>query len=559
MNWLFSAGGPLTTTLRVLGGLGVFLFGMQTMSRGIHNQAGERSRKLVGSLTSSPAKGIITGTGLTGLIQSSSAVTVILVSMVNAGLLSLTRSIPVIMGANIGTTFTAWIVSFLGFSVSISSFALPVIAFSLPFHFSKNDSRRQISRIMLGFGLLFLGLNEMKVGISVLQEYHLIPRLLTVLPDDGLAARTVFVLIGTILTLAVQSSSAAMTITLTLVYTGDLPFSLAAAIILGENIGTTITAYLAATEMSLDAKRCARAHFLFNLIGVIWMFILLSPVLHVIDILIPGPRQDKLTALYRLAAFHTLFNVANTMLLVWFIPQIEKITAIMIPDRTVKTGSGVSIPWVRENLTNARGANLINARGAEIALVREITSLADYIMNSLDPLSADVELNSRILVSAEKIVSMDSAIHTHLTDCALQTLTEEQSQWIATHLRVLSDLERMREALMKIHKLGQKLDKKSASIHGEADNQIMQIAFAVHDFVGYIAALLEKQEGNIDLKLANSMEEEIDSYRSKLNRISRKSIKSGGDVKGELLFMEIVRHYENLGDLCLSIVKELSR
>ncbi len=559
MEWFLSLGGPLATTLRVIGGLGVFLFGMQTMSSGIRSQVGERSRSLVGSLTSSPLAGILTGTGLTALVQSSSAVTVILVSMVNAGLLGLSRSIPVIMGANIGTTFTAWIVSFLGFSISISSFALPVIAFSLPFHFSRNESRRQISRIMLGFGLLFMGLGEMKLGMSVLQEYHLIPGLIKVFGDNSITARAAFILIGAVLTLAVQSSSAAMTITLTLVYTGDLPFSLAAAIILGENIGTTITAYLASTEMSLDAKRCARAHFIFNIIGVAWMFFFLTPVLHIIDLMIPGSGKNNLTFLYRLAAFHTLFNLVNTLLLIWFIPQIEKLVTLLIPDRAGNHEPGTAIPWVNDNLPDSRGANLINAKGAEIQLVREITSLADYIMNSLDPLSADVDLNSRIQMSADKIIRMDSAIHTHLADCALHTLTEEQSQWVATHLRVLSDLERMREALMKIHKLGQKLDKKSDSLHGEADNQILQIAYAVHDFVGYIAAFLERQKGEVDLKLAHSMEEEIDTYRSKLNRISRKSIKSGGDVKSELLFMEIVRHYENLGDICLSIVKELSR
>ena len=180
-------------------------------------------------------------------------------------------------------------------------------------------------------------------------------------------------------------------------------------------------------------------------------------------------------------------------------------------------------------------------------------------MNSIDPITAEKDLNSRIKILAAQTGSMEETIRTHLSDCALQNLTEDQSQWLASNLRVISDLERFGEYLLKIHKLGLKLDKKSEVIHGQADNHIMQIAYAVRDFLGYIAALLEKQDDRVDLQLARSMEEEIDEFRTSMNKASRKSIKSGGSIKGELLFMEIVRHYENLGDICLNIVTELSR
>ncbi|MCE2496250.1 MAG: Na/Pi cotransporter family protein [Flavobacteriales bacterium] len=263
----------LMDLLSLIGALGFFIYGMKVMSDGIQKVAGNRMRRILSAMTSNRVFGVFTGFIITSLVQSSSATTVMVVSFVNAGLLSLIESIGVIMGANIGTTLTAWLISIFGFKVKISAMALPIIAFGFPMLFSSRGSIKSWGEVLIGFALLFMGLEFLKDSVPDLQSNPQVLEFLSQYTDKGLLSTLIFIGVGTVITIVVQSSSAAMALTLVMCYQGWIPFQLAAAMILGENIGTTITANLAALVANVHAKRAARAHFLFNTFGVVWMII----------------------------------------------------------------------------------------------------------------------------------------------------------------------------------------------------------------------------------------------------------------------------------------------
>ena len=257
--------------IRLIGALGLFLYGMKIMSEGLQKISGDKMRNILSAMTSNRFFGVLTGITITALIQSSSATTLMVVSFVNAGLLSLAQSISVVMGANIGTTVTAWIISLLGFKVDISAFAIPLFAFAIPLIFSKKSKWNNIGEFVIGFSLLFLGLEFLKSSMPDLQSNPEALEFLSAYSDLGFASVLIFLLIGTVMTIIVQSSSATVAITLIMCYNGWIPFELALAMVLGENIGTTITANLAAFNANVAAKRTAFSHFLFNFLGVVWV------------------------------------------------------------------------------------------------------------------------------------------------------------------------------------------------------------------------------------------------------------------------------------------------
>ncbi|PLW99998.1 MAG: Na/Pi cotransporter, partial [Marinilabiliales bacterium] len=272
--------------LTLVGSLGLFLFGMKLMSESLQKVAGSRMRSILNAMTQNRFRGVLTGFMITTVIQSSSATTVMIVSFVNAGLLSLTGAIGVIMGANIGTTVTAWIISLMGFKISVSALSLPLIGIFLPLMFSKKGKRKSWGEFVLGFAILFMGLQFLKDSVPDVNTNPEFFNFLAQYTNAGYASIMLFVLIGTLLTVVIQSSSATMALTLVLCYNGVIPFELAAAMVLGENIGTTITANIAAIVANVSAKRAARAHFLFNVFGGLWILLLFHPFLSAIDFFI---------------------------------------------------------------------------------------------------------------------------------------------------------------------------------------------------------------------------------------------------------------------------------
>ncbi len=338
----------MNTVLQILnlaGSLGLFLYGMTLMSESLQKVAGDGLRGFLASMTSNSFKRVLTGLFITAVIQSSSATTVMVVSFVNAGLLSLAQAVGVIMGANIGTTVTAWIVSLLGFKADISILSIPLIALGFILTMSKRQKRKNTGEMVIGFALLFLGLTFMKESVPDLRSSPETLAFLQSLTDWGFWSVLIFVGIGTGLTIVLQSSSATMALTLVMVNFGWIPFEMAAALVLGENIGTTITANIAASVGNVSAKRAALAHTFFNLIGVTWVLILFKPVLKLVGVIITGlgaadpfipvtqaadPEASSVAMLYAVSLLHTLFNVTNTLLLVGFTPLLVKVVTYVI-------------------------------------------------------------------------------------------------------------------------------------------------------------------------------------------------------------------------------------
>jgi len=336
--------------IQLIGSLALFLFGMTLMSESLQKMAGSKLRNFMAAMTVNPFTRVLTGMSITALVQSSAATTIMVVSFVNAGLLTLAAGIGVIMGANIGTTISAWIVAVFGFSFNIADIAIPLMAVGFILNMFKNKAVKNVSSFIFGFSLMFLGLGTLKAAAAVLFAGDGIQNfLISITGDAGFGKVLLFLLIGTILTILFQSSAATMALTMTLVAMGILPFQLAAAMVLGENIGTTITANIAATVGNVSARRAALAHTVFNVFGVIWVLSIFKPFLRLVCSIVsafglPSPMDsdfaqtasaDPETAntalLYSVATLHTIFNVTNTLILIWFVPQIEKIVTFFIP------------------------------------------------------------------------------------------------------------------------------------------------------------------------------------------------------------------------------------
>lgn len=330
---------------QLIGALGLFLFGMKVMSDALLKLAGNRMRSILATMTSNRFFGIFTGFLITSVIQSSSATTLMVVSFSNAGLLTLAESISVIMGANIGTTITAWLITILGFKVSMSAIALPLVGFGFIFTFLKKAQYKNWGNFIIGFAILFIGLQFLKDTMPDLNSNPEILSFLSQYTDKGYLSILLFLFIGTVLTVVIQSSSATMALTLIMTAEGWIPFELAAAMILGENVGTTITANLAAIISNYRAKRTARAHLIFNLIGVLWMLILFYPFLEFVVWLTTylgsdSPYLNAAAIPVAISLFHTTFNIINTFLLVWFIKPIarlvERIVAVkLLPEKEI--------------------------------------------------------------------------------------------------------------------------------------------------------------------------------------------------------------------------------
>lgn len=329
--------------LQLIGALGIFIFGMKIFSEGLQKVAGSRLKSVLSGMTRNRVTGVVTGFATTTITQSSTTTTVMAVSFVNAGLLTFVESTGVIMGANIGTTVTAWIVALFGFKMKITPIAMAVIGLFFAFLFSKNSRLRNIAETMVGFGILFIGLEFIKNGVPDIRSNPEILEFLDMFTGFGYASLLIFVVIGTLLTLVMQSSSAATAVTLVMLFEGWISFPLAAAMVLGENIGTTVTANLAAMVGNVHAKRAARFHLIFNLIGVVWMLAAIYPVMHIIDLVVQNfstapvsilsdAPEARPNATLGLSLFHTSFNILNVILLFAFIPYIVRFIERILPE-----------------------------------------------------------------------------------------------------------------------------------------------------------------------------------------------------------------------------------
>lgn len=465
----------LQAILTIFGGLGLFLFGMKYMSESLQRAAGNNLKALLNRMTTNKFAAALSGTAITTTIQSSSATTVMVVGFVNAALLDLRQAIGVIMGANIGTTFTAWLVAFLGFKFKIDVFALPAVAVGFTMLFFRRERVVVWGETLIGFGLMFLGLYFLK---SAVPDYKSDPEAFVFLrqySDMGFLSILLFVFIGTFLTVIVQSSSTTSAITITLAVKGHLGMDLALAMILGENIGTTITANLAALAGNLNSKKAALAHTLFNVFGVIWVLLLFNYILKLLPLIIPGnPLEDPTLLGFYISVFHSGFNITNTLLLIWFIPQIESMVSRIVE----KIGGGRQ---------QEQHAFKLLFGGSVRATELSSLELISYHHKSVEKALSRFNLVEEMVAGDysrrkyQAIMDLEDDLD-HQRDEMVAFLNEIQESGVsgetARTLQVVGDqvrvLEQISDIFARIARKLRRADKKQVSIEGDRNRQAMK-------------------------------------------------------------------------------------
>jgi len=548
------------SALNILGALGVFLFGMKVMSEGIQKTAGNRLRDILAYMTQNRVAGVFTGFLTTCLVQSSSATTVMVISFVNAGLLTLTQSIGIVMGANIGTTITGWLVAILGFKFNISSVALPAIGIGLPLIFSKVTKRKNLGEIFVGFGLLFLGLKFLKNSVPDIKNNPEVLEFLSAYTDLGIISIFIFITVGVFLTIIVQSSSAAMTITITMAFKGWIDFPTAAALVLGENIGTTITAYLASLGANYHAKRTARAHMIFNLFGVVWMLIAFRLFIPFVDYVVPGDPSDPQNIPVHLSMFHTLFNIMNVVFLIWFVPQIASIVKKMIkPTEEEKMHGQYKLEYFSTGVQPVPEIAIIEAKKEVIKMSRIIDDMLNLFFKTFKSKNNIKESLEKARIMEIMSDQMQEQISSYLAQCTKHELSFESSKNAAAMMRLTNELESIGDSCFNLLLQIEKIDK-DLKFSNDMDNEIFEIYNHVSKFVKWNESFITnniKSMTKDDLDKSMQYENNIDNIRNSLLDSSRDRIAKGSDVKSELLFMDIIKHLEHIGDYSLNISQSL--
>ena len=561
--------------LTIIGSLGFFMYGMKVMSDGIQKVAGENLRGFLDKMTGNRFKAIFTGFSITSVVQSSSATTVMIVSFVNAGLLSLRQAIGVIMGANIGTTMTGWIIALIGFKFKISDYALPVLAVGVPMLFFKHDRFRFWGEFLIGFGLLFLGLESLKNAVEALDlgSNPAFIHFITDLKNEGMSGILLFVLIGTMLTIVVQSSSAAMALTLTFIDSG-LPFTLAAAIVLGENIGTTITANLAAVMANTHAKRAARAHFIFNVFGAVWMLCIFNYFTHWVfdffdNYVVPQSSfisSDNDATRYALTFFHSSFNIINTLLLVGFVPQIEQLVVKFVPNKKSqnlgKEEDTFKLEYITAGVMSTAELSLLEAK-------KEITKFARITKRMFDMLkrmscSTDKQETQDLLdrVRKNEIITdrFEEAIVNFLTQVARTGLSDKSSVALRSMLAITHDLERIGDICYNISR---DLHKKQAESMEFGADQIEKLEVMIGLVEQAFQEMLNQfmaEQGENALNNAYATEKEINELMSEFKRQYLQKIEQGEwNIQSGIMFNNIFYALERIGDHLINVSEAVNK
>ena len=563
----------------LLGALGMFLYGMNLMSSGLQKAAGDKLRSFLSAMTSNPAKGVLTGLGVTTVIQSSSATTVMVVSFVNAGLLTLTQAISVIMGANIGTTVTAWLVAWLGFKADISILAVPLMLLGFLFSNSKKNQRQNIGELIVGFSLLFLGLSFMKNSVPDLRETPQVLEFVTTWASHGFGSVLLFLAFGTVLTLVLQSSSATMAITLIMLSMGWIPFHMACAMVLGENIGTTITANIAASVGNTQAKRAAMSHTIFNVFGVIWALILFQPftalVGKVIELfglpnpaaegfaVVEGSADTSTAALYGLSMLHTMFNTINTLILVWFIKLIERAVVWII-----KTPKNQEKETFRLKYISA-GPLATPELAAEQAF-NEIIHFANISRNGLgyakQAISADAkhfdELREKLVKYEEISDRIEYEIAAFLNGVSAGDISEATSMKIKAMYKIIGELESLGDSGEAISRMLSRRNEHKKTFSAETIDNINLMVEKVDSAYGVmIANLTAAHEGTLtSIKNAYDAEEQINTLRHDLREAEIEALEDNDkNYQTSVYYIDIINELEHMGDYMINISQSLER
>lgn len=549
----------LLQLLIILGSLGVFLYGMRMMSEGLQQAAGSRLQKILAYMTSNRFAGVASGFLITSVIQSSSATTVMVVSFVDAALLTLRQAIGVIMGANIGTTVTAWIVALLGFKFSITAAALPAIALGTAMLLISKIDRDDIAHVFIGFGFLFLGLSLLKDAVPDIRNNPEILQFLANYTDLGFLSFLIFIVVGTLLTVVVQSSSAAMAITLTMTFNGWIDYPTAAAIVLGENIGTTVTAYLASLNAGANARRAARAHTAFNLFGVLWMAALYQPALALVDAIVPGSIASRTDIAAHLAMFHTLFNITNTAICIGFVPFFEKLVYRMVPETAVEDAKSYRLPYVRTGFQETVELSILTARGELARMSEKVEELFLFFDELFRNPKKKVRARKKEQEESFALVQrMQEEITGFLVECSRENVSEQTATNLNGMVRIAAQLESIADTSNKLIKLAEQKAEKEIKLNDALMGEIEEYAKMVSEFLSFNKAHLRNHLSEEEYTRATEMEEKINAYQKRYKKASQKRLRTGSAVKAELFYLDVLRHLEHIGDFSLALSQALS-
>lgn len=539
--------------LELIGSLGFLLYGMKLMSDGVQQSAGEKLQRTLSVLTGNRFMSLLTGLIVTMIIQSSGATTVMVVTFVNAGLMTLTQSVGVILGANIGTTITAWIVAVFGFNFKISAFAIPVFGLGYFLSVIKKGLYKNWAEAIMGFGMLFFGLSGLSDVFTPEQLGWLFK-----IQGSGFFAILFGFLIGIIITALLHSSSAFSAIVITMAYNGLVSWELAAAMTLGSNVGSTIDAVLAAVGTNADSRRAALIHVMFNVFGTVLALIFFKSFLNLVIFVTPGRESSNIAI--RISMLHTVFKTLSAVIFLPLQNPIVKLTQLIIKDDKTNDSKVFKLEFTEFLGKESAATHIIQAEKA-------ITDMTDVVSDMFDKIQIGVtKRNSNFIedykqqnIDAENYVDqMHEQITHYLIKCQSLHITEKQLNHISSMIQIVDELENMSDncyaTLMLINR---SIEKKMKFLEEDMERLLPYLEL-VRQFLQFIRRNINNQLSQEKLELAAELENGIDAFRKDLKKIARKRLESGADVKAELLYIDMIRRIENIGDNCFSISESLT-
>ncbi|MCD7971156.1 MAG: Na/Pi cotransporter family protein [Candidatus Azobacteroides sp.] len=584
--------------LKLIGSLGLFLYGMKVMSEGLQKIAGDKLRNILSAMTTNRFTGILTGIMVTALVQSSSATTVMVVSFVNAGLLSLAQSISVIMGANVGTTVTAWVISIFGFSVNISDFALPLIGVALPFLFSSKGKNKYWGEFIIGFAFLFMGLDFLKNSVPDIQSNPQILAFLQKYTDMGYASMLLFLLVGSILTIIVQSSSATVAITLIMCSQGWISFEIAAAMVLGENIGTTVTANLAALSANYSARRAALAHMMFNVFGVLWMTILFYPFINMVSWIIihygPGDPNAIYTFLsgldpetislisgretltdpslialrsqlasmqqatsFGLSLFHTMFNIINVLIMIWFVNVYVKICTKLIKQKT--SDEEFQLKFISSGMLSTAELSILQAKSEVVIYAERMKRMLIMVedLNKMKDNGDFLKLYGRIEKYENISDRMEIEIANYLNKVSEGRLSNDSKEVIRNILRAVTEIESVADSLYNMARTIKRRNEGKAVFPEELNENIEHMISYIHKALDRMIEVLKLNEPTeADANQTFNLENEINALRDQLKEQNIENVNAQKyDYQEGVFYMDFITECEKMGDYIVNVVQ----
>ncbi len=538
--------------LELVGSLGFLLYGMKQMSDGVQQSAGEKLQRALSVLTGNRFMSLLTGLIVTMIIQSSGATTVMVVTFVNAGLMTLTQSVGVIFGANIGTTITAWIVSIFGFNFKISAFAIPVFGLGYFLSIIKKGAYKNWAEAIMGFGMLFLGLSGLSDVFTPEQLGWLFK-----IQGSGVFAILFGFVIGIIITALLHSSSAFSAIVITMAYNGLVSWELAAAMTLGSNVGSTIDAVLASMGTNADSRRAALIHVMFNVFGTVLALIFFKPFLEIVMFVTPGRENSNIAI--RISMLHTVFKTLSTIIFLPLQNPIVKLTQLIIKEDKDTESKTFKLEFTELLGKESAPTHIIQAEKAIADMTDVVSDMFDKIQIGVTKRNIEfIEDYRQQSIDAENYVDqMHEQITHYLIKCQSLHITEKQLNHISGMIQIVDELENMSDSCYATLMLINRSIEKKMKFPQEDMERLLPYLELVRQFLQFIRRNINNQITPEKLELARELEDGIDAFRKDLKKVARKRLEGGADVKSELLYIDVIRRIENIGDNCFSISESL--